>query len=440
MIHEEVQAARLAACHKFPYLSTGIWAMNVIPSSECMSGGTPTMGVDKYWRCYYHPEIVEKWTVPVITAVIYHEVMHLIRRHHRRAEIMMAIPEIANIAMDAEVNDNVRDDCQFYGKDEIEAHLPPSSIYAESIGMEDYLLWEEYYAELIKQKGDDWNSPLEPQFGGSCADGVQREWEHGKPGDPLDGPPLDPDESATSSEDAGVNPSGVDNGRAELIERDIANQTQIAASSKHRGRGFVPDHLKVWSKELLSPKVCWKKELRAQIKSAIAHVNGQTDYTYKRPSRKQDAYGPIIAPAMHSPRARIAIVVDTSGSMLGGELDEAMAEVGGICKEGGATSSDMYLIACDSEASRAQKIISAKHADLTGGGGTDMGIGILSAEKINPAVDICIVLTDGIAPYGDHKPKFKTIIGIVGDYDIETMSSSYPIPSWAKPIIINKER
>ena len=448
MIHEEIQAARLAACHKFPYLSTGIWAMNVIPSEECMSGGTPTMGVDKYWRCYYHPDIINKWTVPTITAVIYHEILHLLRRHHKRAEAMLAIPEIANIAMDAEVNDNVRDDCLYHGKDNIEAMLPKGSIYAKSFNMEDGLLWEEYYEKLIKMEEED-GPPITARpdlmasdggYGGSCADGVQREWEHGKPGDPLDGPPLDLDESTTSSEDSGVNPSGVDAGRSELIARDIANKTQEdAKNARKRGRGSIPEHLRVWSEELLTPRVCWKRELRAQIKSAIAHVNGQTDYTYKRPSRKQDAYGAIIAPAMHSPRARIAIVVDTSGSMMGGELDEAMAEVGGICKEGGATGSDMYLIACDSQASRAQKIISAKHADLTGGGGTDMGIGILSAEKIKPAVDICIVLTDGIAPYGDHKPRFKTIIGIVGDYDLEIIGRSYPIPSWAKPIIIKKE-
>ena len=441
MIHEEVQAARLAVCHKFPYLSTGIWAMNVIPSEECMSGDTPTMGVDKYWRCYYHPKIVEKWSVPTITAVFYHEILHLLRRHHKRSEVMLAIPEIANIAMDAEVNDNVRDDCRYHGKEGIQAKLPDGSIYAASFGMEDGLLWEEYYAKLVDRKKDH-GTPLTDtsDYGGSCADGVKREWEHGKPGAPLDGPPLDPDESATSSEDDGVNPSGVDSGRSELIERDIANKTQEESKVRSkRGRGSVPEHLQVWSVELLSPKVCWKRELRAQIKSAIAHVSGQTDYTYKRPSRKQDAYGAIIAPAMHSPRARIAIVVDTSGSMMGGELDEAMAEVGGICKEGGATASDMYLIACDSQASRAQKIISAKHADLTGGGGTDMGRGILSAEKIKPAVDICIVLTDGIAPYGDHKPRFKTIIGIVGNYDLERNSRDYPIPSWAKPIIINKE-
>ena len=437
MIHEEIQAARLAACHKFPYLSTGIWAMNVIPSEECMSGDTPTMGVDKYWRCYYHPEVIEKWTVPEITAVLYHEVLHLLRRHHKRADALNAEPSIANIAMDAEVNDNVRDDCRFHGKDGIDARLPEGSIYAKSFNMEDGLLWEEYYAKLLKMEKDEKiNKPQ--KYGGSCADGVQREWEHGKPGEPLDGPPLDPDESATSSEDSGVNPSGVESGRSELIERDIANKTQEMAKNK-RGLGIVPEHFQIWSEELLSPKVCWQKELRAQIKSAIAHVSGQTDYTYKRPSRKQDAYGAIIAPAMHSPRARIAIVVDTSGSMMGGELDEAMAEVGGICKEGGATASDIYLIACDRQASRAQKIISAKHADLTGGGGTDMGIGILSAEKIKPAVDICIVLTDGIAPYGDHKPRFKTIIGIVGDYNLEEIGKSYPIPSWAKPIIINKE-
>ena len=449
MIHEEIQAARLAACHRWPYLSTGIWAMNVIPSEHCMVDGNPTMGVDKYWRCYYHPKVVVQWTVPELTGLIYHEVMHLLRKHQQRAGVMNADPVVANIAMDAEINDNCKWDC--HGGD-VPARLPSGGIYAESFGLDDGLLWEEYYSALIQRQGQEDSpdsgvptshegrtnkKPDKPaDYGGSCADGNQRDWEYGAPGDPIDGPEGEGDGEG-DGEDEGKNPSGVSAGREALIERDIAAKVQDVVNSK--GRGHVPAHLDVWAKEILSPKVCWKRELRAQVKAAVAHVAGQTDYTYRRPARKQDAYGAIIAPAIHSPRPRIAIVVDTSGSMMGGELEEAMGEVSGICKEGGTTSSDMFLIACDSQATQAQRIFKAEQADLSGGGGTDMGIGIRSAEKIKPAVDICVVLTDGIAPYGDREPPFKTIIGIVGDYDPSELNAAYPIPSWAKPIIINKE-
>ena len=453
MIHEEIQAARLAACHRWPYLSTGIWAMNVIPTEECMVDGNPTMGVDKYWRLYYHPKAVEQWTVPELTGLMYHEVQHLLRKHRHRAEVMSADPRTSNIAMDAEINDNCRKDC--WGGD-VPASLPQGGIYASRLGFEDGLLWEEYYKMLTDKEQEQDDSPesgesegggsggdegkseeggggeepqqKSPDYGGSCADGKEREWEYGAPGEAVDG---------AEGEEGEKNPSGVTAGREALVERDIASKVEEYEAS---GRGNVPAHMQVWAKQVLTPKVCWQKELRAQVKAAMAHVAGQTDYTYRRPARKQDAYGAIIAPAMHSPRPRVAIVVDTSGSMMSGELDEAMAEVNGICKEGGTTASDMFLIACDSQATKAQQIFNIHQADLSGGGGTDMGVGIRSAELIKPAVDICIVLTDGIAPYGDKQPPIKTIIGIVGDYDPTSLHSSWPIPSWAKPIIINKEK
>lgn len=408
-IHENIRAARLAACHKWPYLSTGLWAMNIIPSTKCESGGHPTMGVDKYWRLYYHPDIIEQWDIPTIQGVLYHEVMHLLRRHHLRCENMQADPSLANVAMDAEINDDCIEDCLSNAQNKPQAKLPEGAITPQSLGLEPNLLWETYYAELLKNAEE--VSPA--NYGGSSADGKQREWEDGSP------------------EEEG-NPSGVTLGRSKMIDRKIAEDVKQEAS---KGRGDIPKHMEVWANHILEPIIPWQKELRAAVKSAYAHAAGQTDYTYRRPARKQAAFGDIIAPSMYSPIPRVAVVVDTSGSMLGGELEMAMSEVKGICKACGSQSSDLYVIACDSEPTKAQKVFRTNDINLSGGGGTDMGVGIKSAGGIRPRIDICIVLTDGICPWGEWHPPFKVIGGIVGDNNTD----SWPIPKWVKPIRISNE-
>ena len=109
-----------------------------------------------------------------------------------------------------------------------------------------------------------------------------------------------------------------------------------------------------------------------------------------------------------------------------------MAEVKGICKACGSQASDLFVIACDSAPTKAQRVFSANKVNLSGGGGTDMGVGIKSAGDIHPRIDICIVLTDGICPWGDWRPPFKVIGGIVGGHNTD----SYPVPSWVKSIQI----
>ena len=406
-IHENIRASRLAACHKWPYLATGLWAMNIIPSTKCMSGGEPTMGVDKYWRLYYHPDIIDQWDIPTIQGVLYHEVMHLLRKHHLRCENMQANPELANIAMDAEINDNCLEDCKATTQNKPVANLPPGAITPQLLGLEPDLLWETYYAELLKNAKEMEAAP----YGGSAADGKQREWEDGSP-------------------DGEGTPSGVSPGRSKMIDRKIAEDAKQEAA---KGRGTVPKHMAVWADQILDPVVPWQTEIRAIVKSAYAHAAGQTDYTYRRPARRQAAFGDIMAPSMFSPIPRVAVVVDTSGSMMSGELDMAMAEVKGICKACGSQASDLFVIACDSSPTKAQRVFSANKVDLAGGGGTDMGVGIQSAGDIRPRIDICIVLTDGICPWGEWHPPFKVIGGIVGGHNTD----SWPIPSWVKPIRIS---
>jgi predicted metal-dependent peptidase len=406
MVHEKIQAARLMLSQKWFYLSSAVWAMNVHEVPIEKMGGMPTMGVDKYWRLYYCVEFLNTVTTEEVAGLLYHEVLHLLRSHHQRAEFMGPIQGLANVAMDFEVNDNVIADG---------AKLPDGGCHAKDAGLPDGQLWEWYYRELEKLQ-----PPQQPQpqpTGGSCADGKQREWEHGSPSE--------------KGEDGTDNPAGVSQGRGESLKRKVAEDVKAAES-----RGDTPEHMKVWAGELLNPKVNWRTELRAIVRSAMQYVAGRHDYTYRRSCRRQSAFGRVIRPGMHTPAPQISVVVDTSGSM-SGLMKEAMAEVQGIVKATGI--GHIWVIPCDAVAGKPVQIQAngsiGKLQDVHGGGGTDMGKGIEAASDVRS--DVCVVLTDCITPWNCAEPRFRVIVGGVDAN--ESTIKSYPIPDYAKFIPINDD-
>ena len=116
-------AARRAAVSSCPYLATALHAMSIVPTYD-----VPTMGVDRYWRCYVSPSFVALYDVPELAYVWLHEVAHLVRNHHARADalrqrslrhgLVPGTPPLdparpcreqlrLNLAMDCEINDDL---------------------------------------------------------------------------------------------------------------------------------------------------------------------------------------------------------------------------------------------------------------------------------------------------------------------------------------------
>lgn len=60
--------------------------------------GLGTLAVDAWWRLYYDPAICSSWTVEQIAGVLYHEVCHLLRAHHARAEAISAEARAWNVS------------------------------------------------------------------------------------------------------------------------------------------------------------------------------------------------------------------------------------------------------------------------------------------------------------------------------------------------------
>ncbi|MFF5084467.1 VWA-like domain-containing protein [Actinoplanes sp. NPDC000266] len=352
-------AARLRAASSHPYLASALYSLTVVPSAE-----VPTMGVDKHWRCYVSPSFVEATPVPELAAVWVHEVAHLLRDHHRRAGLVEAPirhdHHRINVAQDCEINDDL-------------SSLPAGALKPAMFGLPDGKLFEDYLDGIPA-------TPHHPQCG-SGAHGVRMPWE--------------------SSSASRVSP----------VEADaIRRQTAQAM----RARTKVPAGWKRWAEEILEPTVDWRRALAGAVREAAAWAAGAVDYTYQRPSRRGAAVPRVVLPSLRRPMPRVAVVVDTSGSMGDEELQAVLGEVSGILRAVGIGRERVAVLACDADVHAVRRVASVGEVTLEGGGGTDMRVGIDQALKERP--NIVIVLTDGHTPWPPAAPgQARVVAGLVGD-------------------------
>ncbi len=239
---------------------------------------------------------------------------------------------------------------------------------------------------------------------GSCATGQQEPWEEGPPG-----------ESALP---------GLSRAEGELIRREVAQRIRETSQV----RGDVPAHLQRWAEEKLRPKADWRRILAAAIRRAIADVAGASDYSYRRPSRRQSQVGngKVVLPALRHPVPAVAVVVDTSGSISDAMLSQALAEVAGVIKACGQQEY-VHVLAVDAAVQFCRRVFRPEQVELAGGGGTDMRVGLEAAAKLRPRPDIIIVITDGFTPWPDEPPRgTRVIVAHLGD--------GGTVPKWAKEV------
>lgn len=340
-------AARYRAAQDRPYLATALFSLTVVESSQ-----VATMGVDRRWRCYVSPAFVARTPVPQLAAVWIHEVAHLLRDHHGRADRLP--PGTAhdhyrvNIAQDCEINDDLLADG---------LPLPADRVEPSTYGMPEGLLFERYLALLPPEVRGNLDC-------GSGAHGVERPWEQGGTG-------------------------GLGRAEAESVRHDTARQI--------RSRGTAPGGWQRWARHTLEPRVDWRRQLGGAVREAVAWASGAVDYAYQRPSRRSAALRGVILPSLRRPVPRVAIVVDTSGSMGEPELAAALAEVAGVLRVVGVGGNRTTVLSCDAAVQVVRAVYTVGEVQLTGGGGTDLRVGVEEALRSRPHV--VIVLTDGLTPW-----------------------------------------
>jgi predicted metal-dependent peptidase len=407
-------AARVWAAHQAPYLASALLALDPIVVDQ--SADPPdqrlnleALPVDEQWHVYLDADALARLDVPTIGFWLVHQVSHLLRHHAQRSPEQGPDESTTgplrqsrgakrwSTAADAEINDDL-----VAGS----ATRPQSAVTPSSLGLPDGWTAEQYWDAL----GGESSKEGHPQQGkgasgsdcGSGCDGRQRPWDSGQPG---------------------LGASG-----RQLLERDVAKKIQ-----EHQRRyGSTPAGWRRWASEVLEPTVSWQRVLASAVRRGMADISGRVDFTYRKPSRRSSIAGSVILPSLRQPLPKVAMVLDTSGSMHDHLLGKSLAEVQGVLRGLGVGRRHLNIVCCDAKAFEAQKIMQARDVELLGGGGTDMGAGLAKAADLRPRPDLIVVLTDGHTPWPAEPPRgIRVIVGL--------MDPAGRVPEWARAIAIGSD-
>lgn len=439
---QRMRVARAKAAYLRPYFDSALYAHVLVESKEC-----PTLSVDRWKRMYFNPDFVMKMSVEQLVPILLHEIGHSLRRHHERARgqgVTAATMAVANVAMDAELNDDIAAEIASL-KDM--PHLPGFAIYPSTLGAEDDKLWEVYYHDLLEQEKDVQFARSGQEHGdgscgnassrgnggesesgsgqtitahdcGSAAHGVPRSWESGDP----------------STEGAAEGVSDADWNDVEKITAEKIVQHH------HRSRGTIPKGWKEWAEDLLRPRrIPWDQELSAKLRWAVADTAGKVFHTYRRPSRRSSAVPDIVLPSMRKPKPFVCIIGDTSGSMTATHdlaLVRGVAE--DICAAMGAT---VAFLATDAEVhGGVQKVHGGRGIKIAGRGGTDMRVGIdYALTSLQPRPDVIVVVTDCGTPWPSQKPRNTRLIVCATSCEPDDTHESLGVPTWARLIVVDPD-
>jgi predicted metal-dependent peptidase len=414
--HLRIMAGRIIAQGRWPYTSSLLFTLRLVPVTD---GSLATMGVDDGWRLYFSPEFVLSLEPEPLATVLLHEVLHVMQAHGPRFKTLARDRHdhaIWNYAGDATINAIL---------DESEMPWPEVTPirYADlaPYGVSDGDITETAFFKMVEWRDDPANADkVEWLWEVDCGSGSHAQSR------PYELPRND------------VNHPAVVKDQQDNVRDRVAHDVIQAA----KGQGNVPSGLLRWANEILDPQVDWRRALSSAIRRGVASVAGRRDYSYLRPSRRQDAMRlagvDLLLPAMRQPRPpRVGVVVDTSGSIGDEELKQMLGEITGIVKAVGVESG-LTVIPCDAEAYPARKVRSRseiENLDLPGGGGTDMGVGLAAFEDMKNGPDVVVVLTDGHTDWPEVTPKgFEKIIVILTDG--ATMSN---VPSWAQTVVLEQQ-
>lgn len=372
MTLDKLFTARLHAARARPYLATALYALHLVESRQ-----VPTMGVDRYWRCYFSPAFVNRTPVADLASVLVHEVSHLLRDHHGRSDRYARAHNLTgpaehlrmNIAADAEINDDA------FGDGLV---CPEGAVLPADLGLPAGELMEDYLRQFRLGPHTENAAWLDC---GSGADGLDRDWD------------LGPDGA-----------HGLTDQERDAVRFRVAQG--IVGRPGNASRGW-----RRWAEEALHPPQPWRELLGAAMRAA-ATAPGAGDYSYGRPARRSAAVPGAVLPSLRRTPPRVSVVIDTSGSVSDAELGSALLEVAAIARAVGGRRDLVTVVSCDTAARIAHPLCRAEGIPLIGGGGTDLRSGIAKAIRGQSHPDVLVVLTDGQTPWPRNPPGCRTVVGL----------------------------
>jgi predicted metal-dependent peptidase len=332
-------------------------------------------------------------------AVIKHEALHLLFRHLYRPLIQKGDAKLFNIAADLVVNQHVAP-----------WPLPEMAVTLRAfpdMDLEANQTLEWYYDKLkslhnAMQSGNSTGSP-------QSEEALQR----------VMGEPQQGDHSfwfAGGGEDFGESgPEGsgegsvLSEGLRKAMEADLERHLLRARDhSASKGWGNLPAEIRTELDGIAQrrkPQIDWKRTLRLFASSGY---RTEVVATNRRMSKRFGTF-----PGIRIRRKqRMAVVIDTSGSIGDEVLEVFFREIHGIWKN----DTEVMVLECDADVQRAYDYKGKTPRAVEGGGGTnfDPALAWVSNPR-NGTFDACVYLTDGHAGEPKARPRCPMLWVITAD-------------------------
>ena len=477
-----IRIARILVSRDFPYLSAPLYLAVLVETPE-----VETAQINERLHLLFNPKWTRTLDDRELKGLLLHEIYHWLRGHTGargqkayslvRAELPGVEEGLAwnlvNLAADLEINDDIPHQGSGYA-------LPRGGVLPENLGLEPGGILEAYVKELLKrlegEAGPDEDGKGIEEVGNNQAGEGNEEGECNEKGEGDEGPPGESEgetgggtafreggegesapgggegEGGRNGEAEGAEPNGGGlRGRlkapsfpidlrpapeavARRLEEEglglrpglseaVRQQVAVEIMRHVATRGDVPANLRRWAKERLHPKVNWRAMLRNSVRQGLVTLRQRRFPSYALRHRRAEALDPFFLPGAYGRLPRVAVVVDTSGSVSDAMLAQALGELRGVLRSGARVT----LYSVDAEVHHVQRVFRGDPVVLYGGGGTDMRVGI--ARALEDGHDLVVVLTDGYTPWPEVAPRARVVVGLLGDFP------NGP-PSWAKVVRI----
>jgi len=347
---------------------------------------------------YYNPDYIARLTLDQTQFVLAHEAMHCAlshfnRRNHRQKHRW-------DVACDYAVN-MILDDERMPPPDAALMNATYRGLSAEEI----YPLLHEDPPEqtmdrhLFDESGSGEGGEGEPQDQDQGEDGEQNENEQ-QDGDKSNEEQEQQESGENESEEShGAPPPPMD-----ADELDEQWQGRLAAAAQAaRQAGKMSQSLMRLVDHLLAPKLPWRALLARYMMNAA-----RDDYSFQRTSRRE---GEAMMPRLFSQSVKVAVALDTSGSISDDELREFLAEIDALKAQ---VRADVILHACDDHLAEAGpwRYAMWETIDLPegiqGGGGTDFRPVF---EWLNDGADpdLLVYFTDAEGRFPEMEPRCPVV-------------------------------
>lgn len=182
----------------------------------------------------------------------------------------------------------------------------------------------------------------------------------------------------------------------EELQQEVENAIRQGAMLVGKMGGDMPRSFD----ELTAPKVDWREQLRDYVTEVSA---GKDDSTWRKPNRRWLQYDMYLPSTVSESMGKMAVIVDTSGSIDDELVSCFVSEVVGVSRM--VTPEQIHLIACDAEV-KSHDVYEPDDYDklamirsLKGGGGTNMPAALKYIDDNNIDPEVILVLTDGYTPW-----------------------------------------